>query len=236
MSSSPSQVASPAVIAQVVSVSVPAMMAHIDADPPHVNHASDPEQMEAATRDPAHDETEHGDDNGSESHETTTYEASPPPTDAQMGKIYMSLDVGAILEKHRIQNEEALTYIDRSTHSVPAQTTRELEECMICLEDMAPGHLVSSLPCNHTFHYECIANWLQTKLMSGNTGCCPSCNLRIIVPVIAPPAEIVVPIQEEPPRSSCCGHPLTHTQRNRAVIFGVCALVALLFILSFMML
>eukprot|EP00287_Rhodomonas_sp_CCMP768_P020733 CAMPEP_0202809338 /NCGR_PEP_ID=MMETSP1389-20130828/1662_1 /ASSEMBLY_ACC=CAM_ASM_000865 /TAXON_ID=302021 /ORGANISM="Rhodomonas sp., Strain CCMP768" /LENGTH=267 /DNA_ID=CAMNT_0049479907 /DNA_START=86 /DNA_END=887 /DNA_ORIENTATION=+ len=178
------------------SASIVATMVNVDDEVHHRNQ--DDNQAEAATRE--------ADSRGStaDSADTTParlsqdgFSSSDPAQQVVPGKLYLSLDVGAILEKHRVQNHEALSYIDKSTHSITAQHADVGEECMICLDEMVEGHLVSSLPCGHTFHYECISNWLKTKLLAGCTGCCPNCNLQIIIPVVPPPAEHVVVIADD---------------------------------------
>ena len=42
-------------------------------------------------------------------------------------------------------------------------------QCMICLEDYAPGDKLAELECKHSFHVECIQDWLRTKKK------CPAC-------------------------------------------------------------
>lgn len=44
------------------------------------------------------------------------------------------------------------------------------ERCSICLEDLAAGAEVRTLPCMHVFHRKCIDKWLTT---SGNRPRCP---------------------------------------------------------------
>jgi len=58
-------------------------------------------------------------------------------------------------------------------------TSRELEgserseessdPCSICLENFVPNGLTIKLHCNHTFHSQCITEWLQNDLT------CPNC-------------------------------------------------------------
>ena len=65
----------------------------------------------------------------------------------------------------------------------------EGDDCTICLGVMAAGEEVSDLPglnhiCNHTFHLQCVALWLKTKVEAGQKGCCPVCNAEIVQPVL----------------------------------------------------
>ncbi|KAJ0398614.1 hypothetical protein ATCC90586_007987 [Pythium insidiosum] len=44
------------------------------------------------------------------------------------------------------------------------------ESCSICLDDFEVGAALKVLPCQHSFHVECIDPWLETR-----SGCCPLC-------------------------------------------------------------
>ena len=43
------------------------------------------------------------------------------------------------------------------------------QQCAICLEAMAEGDMVKSLPCLHAFHAKCIDRWLRSSKQ------CPMC-------------------------------------------------------------
>ncbi|KAF7138441.1 hypothetical protein RHSIM_Rhsim07G0220400 [Rhododendron simsii] len=47
------------------------------------------------------------------------------------------------------------------------------EQCAICLTTLHVGESGTRLPCNHTYHYNCIVHWLRLK----NT--CPQCCLQL---------------------------------------------------------
>jgi len=49
----------------------------------------------------------------------------------------------------------------------------ELRSCCVCLEDVAPGSKVRTLPCLHTFHSDCAEEWLHKKKV------CPLCQFTI---------------------------------------------------------
>ena len=62
---------------------------------------------------------------------------------------------------------------------------KEGDECVICLGMMAAGEEVSDLPaCYHTFHLQCAADWLKTRVEARKPGCCPVCNAVIFCPVL----------------------------------------------------
>merc|ERR1719408_416597 len=49
----------------------------------------------------------------------------------------------------------------------------ELRTCTVCLEDVQKGQRVRTLPCLHTFHAECVEEWLKKKKL------CPLCQFSI---------------------------------------------------------
>ena len=75
--------------------------------------------------------------------------------------------------------------------------------CVICLGDMVAGDEVSDMPhCNHTFHLECVTQWLESNVTAMLTGRCPTCNSLVISPgLIAEPepaTQTQLAIQVEP--------------------------------------
>lgn len=55
----------------------------------------------------------------------------------------------------------------------------EGKRCAVCLEDFETKQFVTSTPCNHMFHEECIVPWVKTQ------GKCPVC--RFVIAERAPP-------------------------------------------------
>ena len=51
----------------------------------------------------------------------------------------------------------------------------EENECTVCLEEKAEGDRLVALPCLHTFHAKCIAEWF----VKANVDTCPLCKNRI---------------------------------------------------------
>ncbi|KAI3406902.2 hypothetical protein KGF56_000194 [Candida oxycetoniae] len=45
----------------------------------------------------------------------------------------------------------------------PSEKSEELNECVICLEDLKPGDKVGRLECLCVFHYKCIKDWFNKK-------------------------------------------------------------------------
>ncbi|CAI9775142.1 unnamed protein product [Fraxinus pennsylvanica] len=49
----------------------------------------------------------------------------------------------------------------------------EVESCTICLEEISIGSVVSTLPCRHVFHGDCISSWLKRSHY------CPICRFEM---------------------------------------------------------
>ena len=49
----------------------------------------------------------------------------------------------------------------------------ENNNCIICLEEFDIGDSVTTLPCVHLFHTDCIKNWLKSQ------NHCPICKFEI---------------------------------------------------------
>lgn len=57
-------------------------------------------------------------------------------------------------------------------------------DCCICISDFVVNEDISTLDCNHTFHFECICEWVQEKQT------CPMCRGKIDIKEI----EIINPL------------------------------------------
>lgn len=55
------------------------------------------------------------------------------------------------------------------------RSTRELGECVICLEQMGVTKKLVMLPCGHTYHAHCIRRWVQQQPT------CPLCVTKVVV-------------------------------------------------------
>ena len=60
--------------------------------------------------------------------------------------------------KNRLSDEE----ISKLNHSICYQQIDEVE-CAICLNKITIGNEITTLPCLHQYHYDCIKRWLQIK-------------------------------------------------------------------------
>ena len=87
----------------------------------------------------------------------------------------------------------------------PVPWGKEGDDCVICLGEMVAGEEVSDLPgCNHTFHLQCVAKWLITKVEAGRPGCCPACNSLIISPDYSKQLQPAADTQAAPYSTYCC--------------------------------
>ncbi|KAJ1380135.1 Zinc finger, RING-type [Sesbania bispinosa] len=56
-----------------------------------------------------------------------------------------------------------------SLQKVKLQEGATMERCSICLMEFDVGTEVSSMPCKHVYHHECLVQWLKTSHV------CPLC-------------------------------------------------------------
>lgn len=70
----------------------------------------------------------------------------------------------------------AIDAIKRETYGskkAAAESSREQEDCPVCLEKFLVGQGLLALPCNHKFHPNCLTPWLEGHEQ------CPYCRARI---------------------------------------------------------
>lgn len=53
-----------------------------------------------------------------------------------------------------------------------------VDQCAICLDDVAPDETLVQLKCKHAFHPKCAARWLTQ--CRGKRQCCPLCCQRVL--------------------------------------------------------
>eukprot|EP00755_Sulcionema_specki_P026735 Sspe_Gene.86352::Locus_57031_Transcript_1_1_Confidence_1.000_Length_730::g.86352::m.86352 len=69
--------------------------------------------------------------------------------------------------------------VDRSApesaiNVLPCSIATEVGSCSVCLNDIAAGETMKSLPCRHAFHAECIDRWLRSY-----NSFCPLCKAKV---------------------------------------------------------
>jgi hypothetical protein len=68
----------------------------------------------------------------------------------------------------------------RRIKSEQEKNKQETNNCSICFDTMSNNGPLTTTPCGHKFHSECLNTWLRTK----NT--CPLCRAQVQAPVIVP--------------------------------------------------
>jgi len=132
------------------------------------------------------------------------------PSEAEPGSqmVQMSLmcDLRHRLDK-RTLNAEQLAAL------MPEMADDGRPQCMVCLDELEEGQVLTRQECGHTFHHECMATWLASQLENKQVGACPHCKHTIVVPVIK---RIDPPVAVEESTA-----PLSQHVASRAGCFGL---------------
>lgn len=70
-------------------------------------------------------------------------------------------------------SEEAIDALPKKMVTAEMMGNDGKVECSICMDDVAIGTEVTTLPCEHWFHHDCIEHWLKTS------DTCPHCRKPI---------------------------------------------------------
>ncbi|CAK8986416.1 unnamed protein product [Durusdinium trenchii] len=89
----------------------------------------------------------------------------------------MRNDYSRILEQGRQARAQVRAPHLRASEWLPKEGSSA--ECAICLANLEVGALVSSLPCSHLFHFECIARWMLQGASMRCSGSCPLCRQQV---------------------------------------------------------
>ena len=90
----------------------------------------------------------------------------PPIIIGQRGMVYYPIQ-----QPNQINIDEIMNLLPSSV--VNEKKEGENNNCIICLNDFDIGENITSLPCLHVFHTDCIKHWLQSN------NHCPVCKLTI---------------------------------------------------------
>ena len=91
----------------------------------------------------------------------------PPIIIGQQGHVF------PFQQRNNINIDAIMNLLPSSTITEKKEGEGENNNCIICLSNFDIGDNVTSLPCLHMFHTECIKSWLQSK------NHCPVCKLNI---------------------------------------------------------
>ena len=95
--------------------------------------------------------------------------------------IYQSPDPEIVLTE---QQRTIITLLSNRASLIESQKMLQMDSikgcttCNICLDDIIKGELISSLSCDHIFHYECLQQWVKNNAYMS----CPNCR-AVIDPV-----------------------------------------------------
>ncbi|KAI0237147.1 RING finger protein 11 [Lamellibrachia satsuma] len=80
----------------------------------------------------------------------------------------ISRPVAQLTEEEQVKIAKRIGLINQLPTGV-FDGTRKAKECVICMGEFMVGDTVRYLPCMHTYHRECIDDWLMRAFT------CPSC-------------------------------------------------------------
>jgi hypothetical protein len=115
---------------------------------------------------------------------------SAPPRNAGPNWFEDVVQMGKTIQQSGVKNSFMLRLqcpdsTARSTNFSSLPTVRAgecgVDQCAICMDDIAPEQNLVQLPCSHAFHPLCAARWLtQAGRGSNKRQCCPLCNRKIV--------------------------------------------------------
>lgn len=112
--------------------------------------------------------------------ETNRYYSSPNPCDFSSGNHYVSGEYSSGNPVEMVRHTPVSSRLLESLPSVNRKRGRaQSEDCCICLRSgidqrVDPRMRFVSLPCKHTFHFYCAAQWLTQR-----SGSCPTCRTPV---------------------------------------------------------
>ncbi|XP_041358581.1 RING finger protein 11-like [Gigantopelta aegis] len=97
----------------------------------------------------------------------------PPPYQESVPVYYPSPNVSRpanmLTEEEQIKIAQRLGLINHLPTGVYDGISKKAKECAICMGEFILGDMLRFLPCMHTYHRECIDDWLMRSFT------CPSC-------------------------------------------------------------
>lgn len=111
---------------------------------------------------------------GHESQDGAEQALGPPPPYQERVPVYhpapnVSRLANQLSEEEQIKIAKRLGLISHLPIGVYDGTDKKGRECVICMNDFILGESLRFLPCMHTYHRDCIDDWLMRSFT------CPSC-------------------------------------------------------------
>ncbi|CAI9728576.1 RING finger protein 11 [Octopus vulgaris] len=110
---------------------------------------------------------------GSDSNDGSDPALGPPPPYQESVPVYhpspnVSRPANLLTEEEQIKIAQRLGLINHLPTGV-YDGTKKARECVICMVEFNIGDALRYLPCMHTYHRDCIDDWLMRSFT------CPSC-------------------------------------------------------------
>ncbi|XP_064626282.1 RING finger protein 11-like [Lineus longissimus] len=114
-----------------------------------------------------------GSDSQSDSHHDTS-DLGPPPPYQESVPIYhpapnISRPAHQLTEEEQIKIAKRIGLINHLPTGICDGGSKKIKECVICMGEFTVGDSLRYLPCMHTYHKDCIDDWLMRSFT------CPSC-------------------------------------------------------------
>ncbi|KAE8727386.1 hypothetical protein F3Y22_tig00005465pilonHSYRG00151 [Hibiscus syriacus] len=77
------------------------------------------------------------------------------------------------LKRVKYRDDDDEDYIPLKKRRKLSQDSSSRKECVICLDEFSDQDEVTSMPCDHVYHYDCIVEWLKTSHL------CPMCRYQM---------------------------------------------------------
>lgn len=115
---------------------------------------------------------------GGDSHESSDSSLGPPPpyqehVEPRMPMYHPSPNVSRaasqLTEDEQIKIAKRLGLINHLPTGIYDGSSKKGKECVICMGDFSIGEHLRILPCMHSYHRDCIDDWLMRSFT------CPSC-------------------------------------------------------------
>lgn len=97
----------------------------------------------------------------------------PHSNEAGIMNVYPTPEVPETNVSNQSGGSPAAQHVLDSLPTVVLSSDALLEQCTICLENMGTEEVVTTLPCDHIFHKNCIVLWLS------NNNTCPLCRSKL---------------------------------------------------------